>query len=65
MRERPLTELEAKILGFIKKNPGLTPYDIAEEFEQSVETYRSIYYLIGSGCANIDLENNAVTYREI
>jgi len=63
--ERELTHLEEMILEYIGQHPGLTPFDLAEEFEQSEDVYAAIYYLNGSGRTEINHDTYGIIERVI
>lgn len=43
--ERPLTELEKEILGYIREHPNLTAEDVANEYQNLEAAYDALAYL--------------------
>jgi hypothetical protein len=61
---RELTELEEKVLEFVKTHPRLTTYDIAEKFDHSEAVYYAVPYLVCNLYADQDKVTGAITMRE-
>jgi hypothetical protein len=62
---RDLTSFEEGVLNYLKAHPGLTTYDVAEQFGHTEATYYAVPYLVWNLYADQDSQTHAITVRDI